>query len=243
MSRPYAPRDTIVGEEWWSGGFRTQLDDNVESLRECIPTELENDRAIDDNNRYNRWRMMRWQFDYSAGVPLDTLTSEFESILTSWIPSIGGTTLLFELPNVAAIARLLRLDDFCQHFHPGGKVDFDDTPRLAFTQWVLGDPEAWSDPSYVRVTKGKAAAIRRKIIDTASTDPSGAQELLSTFVRQYWYKMNRSAPWWGSHDRNGTPFGYVGYWAFEAAAIAKICELDDSELEGHKYYPYDLVHP
>lgn len=35
---------------------------------------------------------------------------------------------------------------------------------------------------------------------------------------------------------------YYGYWSFEAGAIAKILNLDDSRLKDVPYYPYDLVH-
>ncbi|MDD7379168.1 MAG: DUF1911 domain-containing protein [Lachnospiraceae bacterium] len=35
---------------------------------------------------------------------------------------------------------------------------------------------------------------------------------------------------------------YYGYWSFEAGAIAKILNLDDSSLKDVPYYPYDLVH-
>lgn len=35
---------------------------------------------------------------------------------------------------------------------------------------------------------------------------------------------------------------YYGYWSFEAGAVAKILDIDDSGLKGVLYYPYDLVH-
>lgn len=35
---------------------------------------------------------------------------------------------------------------------------------------------------------------------------------------------------------------YYGYWSFEAGAIAKILNLDDSDLKDMPYYPHDLVH-
>lgn len=49
--------------------------------------------------------------------------------------------------------------------------------------------------------------------------------------------VGRSGP-----DRKGEYWGYTGYWCWEAAAIAKILHIDDSGLEGHEYYPYDLAH-
>jgi len=55
-----------------------------------------------------------------------------------------------------------------------------------------------------------------------------------------WYRLSSDTAWHDSHkSKNDT---YNGYWCFEAAAVAKILEIDDSELREKKYYPYDLVH-
>ena len=35
---------------------------------------------------------------------------------------------------------------------------------------------------------------------------------------------------------------YYGYWSFEAGAVAKILNIDDTGMEHVPYYPYDLVH-
>ena len=35
---------------------------------------------------------------------------------------------------------------------------------------------------------------------------------------------------------------YYGYWSFEAGAVAKILQIDDTGMEQMPYYPYDLVH-
>lgn len=35
---------------------------------------------------------------------------------------------------------------------------------------------------------------------------------------------------------------YYGYWSFEAGAVAKILNIDDTGMEQMPYYPYDLVH-
>ncbi|AUS05351.1 PoNe immunity protein domain-containing protein [Pseudotamlana carrageenivorans] len=35
---------------------------------------------------------------------------------------------------------------------------------------------------------------------------------------------------------------YCGYWSFEAAAVVKIMNLDDSSFIDNQYYPKDLVH-
>ncbi len=77
------------------------------------------------------------------------------------------------------------------------------------------------------------------IVDSIETDgKEAASQALNQFVRKKWYPAKRGYSWWGSHKR---PFMYVGYWAFDAAAAAVTYGLDDSALEGHKYYPWDLA--
>lgn len=62
-------------------------------------------------------------------------------------------------------------------------------------------------------------------------------ELLKKYLSK-WY--NGDCGCYGAHK--STQNIYYGYWSFEAGAIAKILNLDDSSLKNAKYYPYDLVH-
>lgn len=66
------------------------------------------------------------------------------------------------------------------------------------------------------------------------------QKNLANYLKKDWYKENRQAFWHDSHKAKQDV--YVGYWSFEAGAIAKILNLDDDILKDVPYYPYDLVH-
>ncbi|KQV22067.1 hypothetical protein ASC74_16840 [Pseudomonas sp. Root329] len=65
-----------------------------------------------------------------------------------------------------------------------------------------------------------------------------ASQLLADYCEQ-WYAAFSQAPWHDSH-LNGDEGSYVGYWAFEAGAIAFLYDIDDSEID-HRVYPKDLV--
>jgi hypothetical protein len=65
-----------------------------------------------------------------------------------------------------------------------------------------------------------------------------ASQLLANYCKQ-WYAAFKQAPWHDSH-LNGDEGSYVGYWAIEAAAIAFLYDIDDSEID-HMVYPKDLV--
>ena len=67
-------------------------------------------------------------------------------------------------------------------------------------------------------------------------------EEASSRLQQYcegWYGAFEHAPWHDTHLQ-GEEGCYVGYWAFEAAAIAFLYGIDDSRID-HMVYPRDLV--
>lgn len=64
--------------------------------------------------------------------------------------------------------------------------------------------------------------------------------LLKEYLQEKWYDIHRECAWYDSHL--SSKHTYCGYWSFEAGAIAKILNLDDSSLKNIQYYPYDLVH-
>ncbi|MBX8474661.1 DUF1911 domain-containing protein [Pseudomonas cichorii] len=65
-----------------------------------------------------------------------------------------------------------------------------------------------------------------------------AASLLKKYCSQ-WYPAFKQAPWHDSH-LDGDEGSYVGYWAFEAGAIAFLYGIDDSKID-HMVYPKDLV--
>ena len=71
-------------------------------------------------------------------------------------------------------------------------------------------------------------------------DKDQAAALLNEYVES-WYPAFKYVPWHDGHLRiNGTDGDYFGYWAFEAGAVAYLCNIDDSAVT-HMVYPKDLV--
>ncbi|KPW52386.1 PoNe immunity protein domain-containing protein, partial [Pseudomonas syringae group genomosp. 3] len=65
-----------------------------------------------------------------------------------------------------------------------------------------------------------------------------ASSLLEKYCKQ-WYPSFKQAPWYDTHLQ-GNEGIYVGYWAFEAGAVAFLYGIDDSKIK-HMVYPKDLV--
>ncbi|WP_080896023.1 PoNe immunity protein domain-containing protein [Pseudomonas fluorescens] len=63
-------------------------------------------------------------------------------------------------------------------------------------------------------------------------------KLLKKYCRQ-WYRAFKQAPWHDSHLQ-GEEGTYVGYWAFEAGAVAFLYGIDDSKID-QMVYPKGLV--
>ncbi|WP_242274559.1 PoNi-like cognate immunity protein [Bacillus cereus group sp. BfR-BA-01310] len=99
-----------------------------------------------------------------------------------------------------------------------------------------------SDIGYTKITniyfKENPYAKTREIIEIARTDKKEASKRLQTYMEKEWFKGHYDYEWKNAHKEPG----YVGYWSFETAALAKILELDDTSLINNNHYPYDLAH-
>ncbi|MGE8000552.1 PoNi-like cognate immunity protein [Lysinibacillus sp. NPDC093190] len=81
-------------------------------------------------------------------------------------------------------------------------------------------------------------AKTREIIELAQTDKKEASKRLQKYMEKEWFKGHYDYEWKNAHKEPG----YVGFWSFETAALAKILELDDSSLINNNHYPYELAH-
>lgn len=71
-------------------------------------------------------------------------------------------------------------------------------------------------------------------------DQARAVLLLQEYLAHDWYGIHKTCAWYNTHKSVKT--AYYGYWSFEAAALAKILNLEDASLRGQSYYPYALAH-
>nr|WP_314592533.1 PoNe immunity protein domain-containing protein [uncultured Neisseria sp.] len=93
------------------------------------------------------------------------------------------------------------------------------------------------DPDYVQM--GKHAILFGEAM-RGETKKEQLEEL-NAYLKDWYRKMvGMNDLEYQSHlepDQNG----YCGYWAFEAAAIVYLDDLDDTELRKSPYYPKDMV--
>jgi len=63
-------------------------------------------------------------------------------------------------------------------------------------------------------------------------------EVLKKYLSDDWY--HKDCGCYEAHKSKQNI--YYGYWSFEAGAVSRILNVDDSSLKDAPYYPYDLVH-
>lgn len=64
--------------------------------------------------------------------------------------------------------------------------------------------------------------------------------LFRDYMQHKWYRASADAWWYDSHkSKEGI---YVGYWAFECAAVAKVLHFSADEIANLPYFPMDLLH-
>ncbi len=81
--------------------------------------------------------------------------------------------------------------------------------------------------------------IAGKICEAAQTDRNKAKEMLEEYITKEYLKGHADLGWPKAAE---TWEPYNGLWSYEAAAIAKLFGIDDSELKDNPNYPYDLAH-
>lgn len=93
------------------------------------------------------------------------------------------------------------------------------------------------DPGYVQMNDHAVLisdAIREK-------DKAEKLDILSAYLKDWYREMVGMSDLEYQSHLDPEQNGYCGYWAFEAAAIAYLDDLDDTELRQSPYYPKDMV--
>jgi hypothetical protein len=166
-----------------------------------------------------------WVSD-SAYLPAETLANRHD---------IGSTRHIYtDAIAVLSLAVLADADDERSHSlldavgNRGVDGLYDRIARVFEPHREIAEAPAFAKPWAKLVSAFDADAVKRPA-------------LVASFLKN-WYPNNRSAYWAGEAET--IPLGgvaYGGYWSFEAAAVVKILNVDDSSFRDDPFYPRDLV--
>lgn len=78
-----------------------------------------------------------------------------------------------------------------------------------------------------------------KLLKVFTADPTKRPTLMAKYLDE-WYTASRREPYFNSHTK-GRDHSFLGYWSFEAAAVAYVLDIDDTSFREHEFYPKDLA--
>jgi hypothetical protein len=76
-----------------------------------------------------------------------------------------------------------------------------------------------------------------KALPIFDAQPSDRPEMIKEYLLD-WYEASRREPYYNAHTGGS---GFLGYWAWEAAAITVALRVDDQSYRNLPFYPRDLV--
>lgn len=192
---------------------------------------------------------------YTAGDPIEALPTRLEQLIKDYetyqhalaaqeqMPDISPLAIddwpgeYEECVQVISLCILLHRTDLLQRFvvlldnagYAGDDTLYEDLLRKVLPNRT--DLDEWYHDLYTPLIRAIYALT-----------PEEASDLLKQYCNQ-WYSSfaDLQTTWHDSHlDIDGDEGSYVGYWAFEAGAIAYLYNIDDSQID-HMVYPKDLV--
>jgi len=192
---------------------------------------------------------------YTAGEPIASLLPRLEKLINSYEAHQSALALESGQPHISPLA----IDDWPEQYEECIQVislcillhrtdllirfvslldragyAHEDTLYEDLLRKVLpnrSDLDEWYHDLYTSLIKAIYA-----------NDEQESSELLFQYCKE-WYPAfsNLQTSWHDSHlDIEDDDGSYVGYWAFEAAAIAFLYGIDDKKID-HIVYPKDLV--
>jgi hypothetical protein len=88
------------------------------------------------------------------------------------------------------------------------------------------------------VPPSKYPAIYNELIAIVEAEAEKRPELMKKYL-EHWYQSMKPIHWF---DNDKAAEGaYIGYWAFDAALVVMLFDIDDSTFRNNKFYPKDLV--
>ncbi len=190
---------------------------------------------------------------YSAGHALDELRAAYPTILGYWLAFARHDMAFdaqageaeqgfphFALPGdgyeqvnrMVCLGILLGWGSLLPRLAP--VIDFNNHEKDGLLERLLAGFVAGRDAAWPTCTRQLPYVNTLKIF---AADKEARPALMQAYLQQ-WYEASRREPYYDSHLRDTS---FWGYWSWEAAAISCVLDIDDSSYRGAPFYPADLV--
>lgn len=193
--------------------------------------------------------------DYTAGVPIDELRGQLGVIVQAY-QEAAYFNRIFENEPAMPLFDFRHKDDYVR------VVELVSLPILLHREDLIpavhslfkgGSPD--ENDALVEDLLGKYLLDRPYLEDSYHPEPYGIlldataqtpmeerQEDIGLYL-DAWYPCMMGVGWYDTHKYQSPrgAGGYFGYWAFDAAAVAYLYDVDDTPFRDHLHYPKDLV--
>lgn len=173
---------------------------------------------------------------YSAGFPVEDLVSDFEYTVMCMEKSREKTIKYDYVLWAISLGILLETDKNNMRVL-AEVVEKQNIEDVLIYYLLYASDIGWekvTNKYYYKIPYSKI----KEFIDITGNDRENDSKKMKEYIEKEWFKGYYGPGWKNVHKE----YGYVGFWSFETAALCKILELDDKDLENNNHYPYDLVH-
>lgn len=237
-------RDSIKGGAYWAEYLSVQ---KGRIARFSVPATSEHNAR--------RWKMHLFQLHidnvyalYSAGASISELVQEYaqtlKTALTQPIIVYGDLIWLLEMAvlldvDIPAEQRTLlreKVDEGMRLNEMDSLGACGDDLWVGVLEGYLSRQDSPLDGKRVLFPGNETFAALVTQIQRASVPE--AEALIREHMK-IWYKLHQDCAWYDTHKLQTDV--YVGYWAFDCAALAKIRGLLGTTLQGVRFFPADLL--
>lgn len=227
-------RDFIMDEKYFADYIYEEEERIIKFKRKLEANEVREDRVFHVERKIDSLQFRIWVAKYSAGYAIDILKKEFTPLVNNMSLFWDDNSNYIDMLWMMSIAIMLDIDkesfsiltDLVNKYNRNDSLlDLFGGYKYNYTYKVRNEKETIAP--YTILTE----AIRNQNID---------ENILIDYVKNKWYCAHKNMGWYDVHKAKEKL--YYGYWSFEAGAVAKIFNIDDSRLKDEPYYPYDLVH-
>lgn len=229
-------RDTLADEEYFKGYIIKENDTITEFTRKINEGIIRPERIEPIKEHLNYLKLCILIAKYSSGYTIEEIKKDYLDIIKSecegWNIGTGYSYILSEV----SLGILLNIsnDHFSLMERKVLEIGMEDALMKFLFDYKLNDK--------VSNMEGEIKYKKQYIfLQEIVSNPNEREELLIRYIKKEWYRVHAGMDWYNTHKELEKKL-YNGYWSFEAGAIAKILNIDDSSLKDTKYYPYDLVH-
>ena len=219
-------RDKLKDKQYFAE-FITEDSNRILNLSKKIEMgEVKDSRIIPVKQGILRLKLGIIIAKYSQGDNIEDLKSSFVQIFKEWITIFFSLNAYNENLKMISLGILFNIEQ--------------DLLLLVKKKLIENNINDWLYDFLLNDKKENTPLLfsqrfhsLKETVDNTNKDNS-----LEKYLKEEWY--NKDCEVFEAHK--SIQRIYYGYWSFEAGAVAKILQLDDSSLKDVPYYPYDLVH-